>query len=314
MPVTGAVPPFGIQPMRAVSGELPPADEDGWAYEIKWDGYRTLAYLRGDRTRLQSTRLLDVTRRWPSLGSLASGLHAASAVVDGEVVALDDTGRPDFGHLQRSEGAIVFVAFDLLHLDGHDVTSLAWTERRRLLFEVFEPGGCWMLSSEDGDGAALLEAMNDRGMEGIVAKRRSSPYLAGKRSPAWRKVKDRRRQELVVGGWLPGEGNRSGVFASLLLGYQAEAGRGPLRYAGAVGSGFDGRMLDELSARLRALASERGPFDPPPPRLVARAARWVRPELVAEVAFAEWTSEGLVRQSSFQGLRDDKDPLDVVRE
>lgn len=300
--------------MRAVSGELPPPNDEGWAYEVKWDGYRTMAFIEGDTARLQSSNLLDVTKKWSGLPALAAGLSASSGVIDGEVCALDEQGRPRFGHLQRGEGPIVFVAFDVLHLEGHDVTTLPYDDRRRLLLDAFEPGERWLVPNHHTDGAALLAATAERGLEGIMAKRRTSPYLPGKRSPAWCKVKHRPLQELVVGGWLPGEGNRSGLFASLLLGYYDAPRQGPLRYAGAVGTGFDSRTLVDLKARLAALASDDCPFDPPPPRPVSRYAHWVRPELVAEVAFAEWTSDHLVRQSSFLGRRDDKDPFDVVRE
>jgi bifunctional non-homologous end joining protein LigD len=300
--------------MRAVSGELPPPNDDGWAYEVKWDGYRTLAFIEAESARLQSSNLLDVTKKWPGLPALAAGLSASSGVIDGEVCALDEQGRPRFGLLQRGEGAIVFVAFDVLHLEGHDVTPLPYADRRRLLLDAFEPGERWLVPNHHDDGAALLAATAERGLEGIMAKRRTSPYLPGKRSPAWRKVKHRPQQELVIGGWLPGEGNRSGLFASLLLGHYDAPGQPPLRYAGAVGTGFDSRTLADLKARLDALATDECPFDPPPPRAVSRYAHWVRPELAAVVAFAEWTSDGLVRQSSFLGLRDDKDPFDVVRE
>jgi bifunctional non-homologous end joining protein LigD len=157
----------------------------------------------------------------------------------------------------------------------------------------------------------LLDAATEQGLEGVMAKRVDSPYLPGKRSPAWRKVKARLRQEFVVGGWQPGEGNREGFLGSLLVGvYDA----GALRYSGKVGTGFNSRELDRLGSLLAEREVAATPFEPPPPRIVARVARWVRPELVAEVQFGEWTEEGILRHPSYLGLRADKAPTDVVRE
>ena len=164
-----------------------------------------------------------------------------------------------------------------------------------------------------GGGAVLLEATRANGLEGVMAKRLDSPYRPGKRSPAWVKVKVRPRQEFVIGGWQPGEGQRTGALGSLLLGYHDPA-TGELRYAGKVGTGFTAPELDRLGRLLEARATSQPPFTPPPPKLVARAARWVRPELVAEVAFAEWTHDDTLRHRSYIGLRNDKDPASIVRE
>jgi bifunctional non-homologous end joining protein LigD len=247
-------------------------------------------------------------------------------VLDGEVVAFDDTGRPSFGKLQtrmhvasaaevrrRAETVpITYVVFDLLHLDGHDVTPLPYVERRRLLTELVPDDGCWTVPKHrDSDGAALLDAVRAQGLEGVMAKRVDSPYLEGKRSNSWIKVKARLRQEFVVGGWQPGERGRAGHIGSLLVGvYDADV----LRYTGKVGTGFTMRELDRLATILEPLEIAASPFDPPPPRLIARVAHYVRPELVAEVEFGEWTSDGVLRHPSYLGLRDDKPPTDVVRE
>jgi bifunctional non-homologous end joining protein LigD len=297
--------------MKAVSGTLP-ADDEGWAYELKWDGYRTVAFINGGRVRLQSSRQLDVTAKYPELAGMAEGLHAARGIVDGEVVVLDEEGRPRFELLQRHEDAAAFVAFDLLSLEGRDTIALPYEERRALLLDGFEPGpGRIVPRHQLGDGDVLLELTEARGLEGIVAKRLGSPYLPGRRSPSWRKVKNRPRQEVVVGGYTRGEGNRTSTFGALLIGYHED---GRLRFGGGVGSGFDQKTLESLMRQLRALEQTACPFDPPPPRPYLRDATWVRPELVAEMEFTEWTREGIVRQASFVGLRDDKDPRDVVRE
>jgi bifunctional non-homologous end joining protein LigD len=306
-------PRTGIVPMKAVTGALPsPAEDDGWAYEIKWDGYRAIAFVEDGAARFQSTNLLDLTARWPEMASLPTAVHAASAVLDGEMVALAPDGTPRFELLQRGEVPVTYVVFDVLSIDGRDTTGLAYEDRRRLLMDLVDAGDHWIVPAHHvGGGQALLDAARERSLEGIVAKRLGSTYQPGKRSPAWRKVKVRRQQEIVIGGWTKGTGNREDVFGALLVGYyEGDA----LRYGGAVGTGFDRRLLQSLQRTLDDLATEKCPFDPPPPAPVRRTARWVRPELVGEIAFAEWTFDGVVRQASFLGLRDDKDPRDVIRE
>jgi bifunctional non-homologous end joining protein LigD len=303
----------GIVPMKAVTGTLPPPDEDDrWAYEIKWDGYRTIAFVDNGRVRLQSTNLLDLTPRWPELGGLPSAVPAPRAVLDGETVALAADGAPRFELLQRHEVPVTYVIFDVLSIDGNDTMELPYEQRRQLLMDLVSPGDHWIVPAHHvGGGRDLLDAARDRSLEGIMAKRLGSTYQPGKRSPAWRKVKVRRQQEMVVGGWTPGAGNRDGVFGSLLLGYYEG---GSLRFGGGVGTGFDRTLLESLQRQLDERATTACPYDPPPPAPVRRNAHWVRPELVCEVAFAEWTFDGVVRQASFLGLRDDKDPRDVVRE
>jgi bifunctional non-homologous end joining protein LigD len=288
---------------------------------------RVLASCASGTTTLVTSNGIDATGRFPELAGLA-GAVGADAVLDGEVIAYRD-GRPDFGQLQArmhvtaahevarraAEVPVSFAVFDLLRLDGHDLCALPWRDRRRLLEALLEAGPSWRLSPVHDDGAELLEVARDQGLEGIVSKRVDSPYLPGKRSPSWRKVKVRRRQEFVVGGWWPGTGNRTGGLGSLIVGVHdaAAAGR-PLRFAGKVGTGFTAATLAEYERLFASLATDECPFDPPPPRAVARQARWVRPEMVVEVEFAEWTSEGVLRHPSHLGRRIDKDPRDVVRE
>jgi bifunctional non-homologous end joining protein LigD len=315
--------------MKAVSADLPP-DGTGWAYELKWDGMRVLAALVDGHVRLTSGNGLDATVRFPELAGLGAAV-GVDAVLDGEVVALDERGRPDFGRLQHRmhiaaaaeaarkavESPVTYAVFDVLHLAGHDTCPLPYLDRRRLVADLVATAPRWRVPGHHDDGAALYEAARDGGLEGVMAKKVDSPYLPGKRSPTWRKVKIRRRQELVVAGWWPGEGARDGRLGSLLVGVHEpdpDGGPGRLRYAGRVGTGFTAAELDRLGGLLAPLALDRCPFDPPPPRPVARVAHWARPELVVEVAFAEWTADGVLRHPSYLGERTDKDPTEVVHE
>jgi bifunctional non-homologous end joining protein LigD len=209
-----------------------------------------------------------------------------------------------------------YVVFDVLHLDGHDLTGLPLSDRRRLLAQVLEPAPRWRPSPVHDDGLALLAAADEQGLEGVVAKREDSRYEPGARVRTWLKVKVRRHQEVVVGGWLPGEGTRSGHLGALLVGVYDEPGAGgPLRYAGRVGTGFKEAELQRLAGLMAPLTTDTCPFDPPPPRPdLARGATWLRPELVAEVAYGEWTSDHRLRHPSYLGLRTDKDADQVTRE
>jgi bifunctional non-homologous end joining protein LigD len=316
--------PSVIEPMKAVTAELP--TDDGWAFEVKWDGMRIISFCDRGTIRLQTTNRLDATARFVELAPLAESLEDHQVVLDGEVVAFSDAGRPDFGRLQsRMHGVppgvvhgteelvpISYVVFDLLWLDGVDAMPAPYVDRRRLLTDLVEPGPAWQVPAHQvGDGDVLLGAVRDRGLEGVMAKRVDAAYVPGKRSPAWRKVKVRRRQELVVGGWLPGEGNRSSTFGALLVGYQTPDG---LHYAGRVGTGFDAADLARLQVELGSRARETSPFARPVPPPVARHGRWVEPELVVEVSFGEWTSGDILRHPSYEGLRLDTSADEVVRE
>jgi bifunctional non-homologous end joining protein LigD len=320
--------PRSLAPMKATAGELPVGP--GWTYEVKWDGMRAVTFVDGDTLRVQSANLRDVTVSWPELAGLAEALPVDTAILDGELVATDEAGRPSFGRLQQrmhitsaAEAArraadvpVTYVVFDLLHLDGNDLTGLPLSDRRRLLAQVLEPGPRWRTSPVHDDGAALLEAANAQGLEGVVAKREDSRYEPGGRVRTWLKVKVRLHQEVVIGGWIPGEGTRSGRIGALLVGvHDAPGDGGPLRYAGRVGTGFTEAELGRLAARFAPLVVKACPFDPPPPRPdVVRGATWLRPELVAEVAYGEWTGDHRLRHPSYLGLRIDKDADQVTRD
>jgi bifunctional non-homologous end joining protein LigD len=330
--------PWGLRPMLAKAGELPPAEDRGWAYEIKWDGVRALSYAERGRWRMQSRRLEEVTARYPELAAIAEQLSGRAAVLDGEVVALDRDGRPSFQLLQRrmglaepaviatraAEAPVHYVVFDLLHLDGRSVRGLGYLERRELLASLELEGPNWRTPRHRlGGGAELLEAARRQRLEGVVAKRCESPYRPGRRSGEWIKARVWQRGEFVIGGHIPGAGRRAERVGSLLVGHwdttPAEARRrgSPQRlvYAGAVGSGLREADIDLLTAELARRRRRGSPFElgqPSGPR--AREAVFCEPELVCEVAWSEWTATGTLRQPAFKGMRDDKGPREVVRE
>ena len=316
----GRVPmPEHVEPMLARSGGLP--REDGrWAYEIKWDGVRAIGYAQGGRLRLESRNGNDITPRYPELRELGRALGAREAVLDGEVVAFDESGRPSFQRLQgrmhlASERAVrrksveepvVDIVFDLLHLDGRTLMAQPYAERRAKLAELGLHGAAWQSPAHHvGDGAALLQAARTQGLEGVVAKRLDCPYAPGRRSPGWVKVKNVRRASLVVGGWLPGEGGRTGRLGALLVGFREGA---ELRYAGRVGTGFTDAELARLGGMLEERARTTSPFTGRQP---PKGARWVEPDLVCEVEYTEWTQAKTIRHPSYKGLRDDLDAQDV---
>jgi bifunctional non-homologous end joining protein LigD len=329
--------PRGLEPMLARMSPLPDGDDDGWAYEIKWDGIRALAYANRGEWWMQSRRLEDLTARYPELAPLGERLADHGAILDGEVVALDAEGRPSFQLLQRRMGLtsasvvkqrvgqtpVDYVIFDLLHLDGRCVRDLTYLERRGLLESLELEGPRWRTPRHRLDGGAeLLEAARRQGLEGIVAKRCDSPYRPGKRTGEWIKARVWRRQEFVIGGHIPGEGRRAERVGSLLVGYfdkrASELDKGEeqqLIFAGGVGSGLKEEDLDFLTRELKKRRRLDSPFDRGAPRgPKARLAVWCEPELVCEVSWTQWTNEGTLRQPAFKGMRDDKDPREVVRE
>jgi bifunctional non-homologous end joining protein LigD len=312
--------------MKATSGPLPTGD--GWVYEIKWDGMRVLADVAPAGVQAWSANGREAGTAFPELAALAPALAPLDALLDGEVVALDAAGRPSFERLQgrmhvsslaesvRRAAAtpIAYVVFDLLRLGGHDLTGRPWRERRQLLDQIGDdlPPGVELARVYD-DGAELLTVSEQRGLEGVIAKRADSTYVPGGRSRDWVKVKVRRHDELVVGGWSGGAGNREGRLGSLLVGFHHTPGDGVLRYAGRVGSGFSSTELDRMAARLAPVAADTCPFDPSPPPLHRRGAHWVRPEVVVEIAYGEWTNEGRLRHPVYLGERPDVDAAAVVR-
>jgi bifunctional non-homologous end joining protein LigD len=315
-----------VLPMLARSGTLP-ADSAGWDFEVKWDGVRAIAYVRPGRLRLESRNLNDISNAYPEVRGLLRQFGMREAVLDGEIIAFDDSGRPSFGRLQSrmhltsssairrrmADTPVVYAIFDLLYVDGRSLLELPYSERRERLEALDLSGPAWRVPAHHGgDGAALLEATRKQGLEGVVAKRRDSRYEPGRRTNGWVKVKHTRRQELVIGGWLPGEGRRSERIGALLVGYPDGEYARRLRYAGRVGTGFTDAVLDDLRRRLAPLRRDDNPFDPRP--RLPRNAVYVEPTLVAEIDFANWTTDGIMRAPSFKGLRSDKPAGDVVLE
>jgi bifunctional non-homologous end joining protein LigD len=321
--------PEGLRPMLATAGQLPP-EKAGWAYEMKWDGLRALAYVEQGGLRLISRTGREITGSYPDLAGLAAAVHAAgaaSAVLDGEIVAFGPGGWPSFEELQQrmnvsaaadvrvlaGQVPVTYLAFDLLGLNGYALLDLPYAERRGLLDELGLEGGRWQTPPAfTGESGADVQALSKRQhLEGVVAKRLVSRYEPGRRSSSWIKVKNVQRQEAVVGGWQPGERGRSGQIGSLLIGVQEEAG---LAYAGHVGTGFTRQTLSLLAGLLAPLRRATSPFVTPVPPEHARSAVWVEPELVVEVQFTEWTSAGRLRAPAYKGLRQDRDPAEVIRE
>jgi bifunctional non-homologous end joining protein LigD len=315
--------------MLATGGQLPAADA-GWAYEMKWDGLRAICYVQNGTVRLESRTGRDITHAYPELHGLAAAVRdggASAAVLDGEIVAFGGEAFPSFEALQQrmnlasaAEAAalagqvpVSYLAFDLLSLNGHALLDVPYSDRRALLNELSLAGRHWQTppSFADASGAEVLAASRQQHLEGVVAKRLASRYEPGRRSPSWVKVKNVRRQEVVVGGWKPGERGRSGQIGSLLIGVYQPGG---LAYAGHVGTGFTRQTLGLLAARLAPLRRGSSPFATVVPPEHARLAVWVQPELVVEVAFTQWTTAGRLRAPAYKGLRDDKDPAEVVRE
>ncbi len=317
--------PRGLAPMLATAGPLP--DAAGWAYEVKWDGVRALVAAGGDRLTVRSRVGNDVTASYPELHALVRQLGARQVVLDGEVVALGPTGTPDFGllqsrmHVARPPAALLartpvtLLVFDLLHEAGAPLLDRGYDERRAALDALDLAGPAWQVPPAFHDGGpALLASTREQDLEGVVAKRRDSRYRPGRRSEDWVKVKHERRQSALVIGWQPGEGGRAGRVGSLLLAVHLDGGPSSsgLVFVGHVGTGFSAEGLRLLGALLAPLAVAEPACAVP--REHARTARWVRPELVAEVAFTAWTRDGRLRHPSFKGLRDDLDPASVVRE
>jgi bifunctional non-homologous end joining protein LigD len=319
-------PPATLRPMLATLGVLP-SNDSGWAYEMKWDGLRALAYVAGGDVRLVSRTGRDITHAYPELVRPPEAVAARQLVLDGEIVALTGGSWPDFEALQQrmnigsaaqakalsAQIPVSYLAFDLLWLDGRSLLEKQYVQRREVLDGLGLQGSRWQVPpSFVGEAGADIQAVSrQQNLEGVVAKRLGSRYESGRRSPAWRKIKNLSRQEFVIGGWKPGEGGRAGWIGSLLVGVYEDSS---LVYCGHVGTGFTQQTLRMLDNKLGPLRRDTSPFDSTLPAEDARYARWVEPVLVTEVAFVGWTKSGRLRGPAYKGLRSDKTAAEVVRE
>jgi bifunctional non-homologous end joining protein LigD len=304
--------------MLATPGPLPSSAEDQqWAYEVKWDGVHAVAYLQSGQLRMMSRTDRDITRRYPELDALAGSLGDEAVVLDGELVSLDADGGPSFGRLQHRMHAVepaeirrligrypvTYMIFDLLHSDGQSLLRQPYVERRSRLNQLNPTGSAWQTPpSWIGGGPDIQAATAEQGLECIIAKRTTSTYQPGRRSPARQKIKKVRTVDVLIGGWSPGSGRRTGTIRSLLVGVSTPDS---LAYIGSVGTGFTDAALRDLLGRLQTLEIPTSPFDAAPvPQEFARSARWVRPELGGEVAYAEIGLEGRLRHPRWRGLRE----------
>lgn len=321
-----------IKPMLAKPSSLPQADRD-YAYEIKWDGIRAVIYAKIGGILLSSRNLRDITSQYPELAQLKEYL-TQDTILDGEIVALDSEGRPSFELLQSRMGLssteviqkkmkqvpVTYIIFDVLQLGDKSLLKNSFIDRREILTNLKLSGPFWQTSTYSvGDGASFLAVSRQLNLEGIIAKRLNSIYLPGKRTDDWLKIKNQKRQELVIGGWVPGKGSRAGRIGAVLVGYydilpeQISNVNQPqkLIYAGKVGTGFSVAELDKLGSLLTKLQSDKSPYAAKVP---VKDAVFVEPRLIAEFEFTEWTTGNTLRHPSYKGLRNDKDPFSVIRE
>jgi len=319
--------PARMQPMLATPGELPP-DDGGWAYEFKWDGMRVLIWIDGGRPRAMSRNGNDVTGSFPELRAFGEAMGSHQALFDGELVVLGADGKPSFALLQHrmhagspasvrraaASNPVSLVIFDLLHLDGTSLVGLGYDVRRTALehLDIAAPGWAVTPSFTSDGGIQVFRTAVELGMEGVVAKRRTSSYQAGRRSRDWIKVKYEQVQEVVIGGFTEGNGGRKGEFGALLMGVPSTGSR-RLTFVGKVGTGFSDRSRAEMAPDLRRMVRATSPFDGRLPAAVEKGATWVTPKLVAEVRYGEWTPDGHLRHPVWRGLRPDKTVGDVHR-
>jgi bifunctional non-homologous end joining protein LigD len=318
--------PDPVAPMLATTGDAHDVSDGEWAFEMKWDGIRAVAVVQGGAVTLTSRNGNDLTPAYPELQALAERVDGeGGAVLDGEIVAVDEKGRPDFGLLQTRMGLtrprdvaraakaapVKLLLFDVMRAEGRSLVKDEYDDRREVLERIVESGGAIDVPPAfDGDLEAAVATSKRLRLEGVVAKRRDATYSAGRRSRAWIKMKHHQTQEVVIAGWRPGAGRRADGVGSLLMGVPGDDG---LHYVGRVGTGFTDRELDELLPSLRAAERKTSPLVGVP-AVDARDAHWVTPSRVGEVSIAEWTSTGRLRQPSWRGWRPDKSPDEVVRE
>ena len=309
-----------VPPMAALLVERLPSGGE-WLYEAKFDGYRALAMKDGAKVKILSRKGNDLTTDYPAVCDAVAALNARTALLDGEIVAFDESGRPSFQQLQHRSAprtAIRYFAFDLLHLNGADLHSEPLTLRRRALQKLIDGSGVEFSDELPGPADQVVQAVAQVGLEGVVAKRRDSRYEPGKRSGAWQKFKLQHRQEFVIGGFKP----ENRTFQSIVVGYYE---KNQLRFAGRVRAGFTAAGRAALFELLRPLQTEKCPFGDLPTGKSShwgegvteedmKVLKWVKPALVADIAFTEWTRDGHLRHSAFVGLRSDKNPRGVVRE
>ena len=315
--------PTQVTPMLAISVEKP-IDNPEWFFEIKWDGYRSVAFIENGKARLMSRNHNELTGRYPELHALPAAVKARNAILDGEVVALDEQGRASFSLMQQRTGIrqhgrtkaanpdipIVYYLFDILYLDGYDLHKVSLVERKQLLKHVLTTSDLIRYSDHFDNGRTLFAAAKQNGLEGIVAKRRESCYEE-RRSSEWQKIKVTQTVDCVVGGYIDPEGARQ-YFGSMILGLYNK--KGQLIHVGQAGTGFNQAMLKQVYEALKAKETKQNPFTGP---VDAKKIHWTKPDLVAEIKFTEWThetNEGGVklRAPVFLGLREDKDPKECV--
>jgi bifunctional non-homologous end joining protein LigD len=310
-----AMPEFVPPQLATLTDKPPPGDE--WFHELKFDGYRLLCHLEGRQVRFWTRNRKDWTAKFANVGKAVKALPVKSAILDGEIVALDDAGRTSFQRLQQSinkggGSGLIFHVFDLIYLEGFNLTRCTLLDRKRLLAELLEPlGDAGLLRYSDhieGNGMQFFKEACKLGLEGIVSKQANSLYEST-RTRSWLKIKCIRRQEFVSAGYTLSD---KGIpFSSLILGVYD---KGKLIYAGRAGTGYTNAMRVELKKKLDKIVVDKRPFEQIPKDPDLRRAVWTEPKYVGEVAFTEWTDEGVIRHPSFQGLREDKKARDVVRE
>lgn len=321
-----------ILPMLATIGSLPKNPED-YAFEIKWDGLRALLYYENKQVQILSRNNNNITNQYPELIAIKEALGTNKVILDGEIVYLAENGHPSFSGLQHRMGVtspkkvaaltsqypVTYIIFDVLYLNNKNLTALPYVKRREILTGLTLLGESYQVPPFTvGNGSDMLTATRRLKIEGIIAKRLNSPYLPGKRSNDWLKIKNKLRQEFVIGGWLPGQKSRLGSIGSLLIGYydmpshalKDNIHKQKLIYAGKAGTGFTAQTLKDLGLKLSSLQRQTSPFANKTPK----NAVFVEPNLVGEFEFTEWTPHNTLRHPAFKGLRDDKKPCDVIKE